>query len=101
MSTPAGPRNDADQVAVERARRKLARIKGFYTHLTIYCIVIGALFLINYLTHSGWWFYWPALGWGIGLALHAVGVFGTDALFGEGWEERKLRELTERERQRP
>ena len=101
MSTPAGPPNDADKAAYERARRKLGQIKGLHIHLTIYCIVIGGLFLINFLTRSyTWWFLWPAIGWGIGLAFHAFGVYGIDAWFGREWEERKMRELLERERER-
>ncbi len=40
------------------------------------------------------WFYWPMLGWGIGIATHAVGVFG----IGKDWEERKIQQLMEEER---
>lgn len=100
MSTPIPPHPGTDDAAYQRARRKVGQIKGFYIHATVFCIVIGGLFLINLMTGSPWWFYWPALGWGIGLAFHGFGVFGTDSLFGADWEERKVRELMERERQR-
>jgi hypothetical protein len=46
----------------------------FRQHLNIYCIVIGFLFLLNIFT-SGLddiWFIYPALAWGIGLAIHFV-----------------------------
>ena len=34
-------------------------------------IVNGGLLAINLLSSPGhWWFYWPMLGWGIGLAAH-------------------------------
>jgi len=33
------------------------------------------LFAIDWLTGGGWWFYWPMLGWGVGLAIHGMSVF--------------------------
>lgn len=38
-------------------------------------------------------FFWPALGWGIGLAFHDAGVFIEHGPFGKAWEEKKIREL--------
>jgi hypothetical protein len=100
MSTPATPPPDVDPAAYARARRKVRQIKGVHIHVTVFCIVIAGLFLINYFTGRPWWFIWPAIGWGIGLAFHAFGVYGTETLFGSDWEERKMRELIERERRK-
>jgi hypothetical protein len=63
---------DREEFEKERARKtRLLRRKGrFYRHLWSYLIVIGALLLINTLTPGPWWFQWPALGWGIGLAFN-------------------------------
>ncbi len=49
----------------EWLRRKRSK---FHAHLWSYLIVNGALFLINIMTPGPWWFQWPVLGWGIGLA---------------------------------
>ena len=56
----------------ERTRRlQLQRRKArFHRHIWSYIIVIGALLLINSMTAGPWWFQWPALGWGIGLAFN-------------------------------
>ena len=35
----------------------------------------AALLLINHFTPGTWWFQWPLLGWGIGLAFHFKAVF--------------------------
>jgi hypothetical protein len=61
---------DKEEFQRERARKKrlLRRKAHFHRHLWSYLIVIGALLLINLLTPGPWWFQWPALGWGIGLA---------------------------------
>jgi len=85
---------------LERARKHVAELRGLYVHVTVYCLVIGALFLINFVSGRPWWFFWPALGWGIGLAFHAFGVYGRDAVFGRAWEERKMREYLERQNAR-
>jgi hypothetical protein len=34
------------------------------------------LFVINVLADGEWWFYWPLIGWGIGLGVHALAVYG-------------------------
>jgi len=44
--------------------------EGFRRHLRAYVGVIGFLFVIDVITGDGLWFYWPALGWGLGLFLH-------------------------------
>ena len=63
---------DKEVFEKERARktRLLRRKARFHRHLWSYIIVIGALLLINTMTAGPWWFQWPALGWGIGLAFN-------------------------------
>jgi hypothetical protein len=39
-----------------------------------------------------------AFYWGIGLAFHALGVFGNNVFFGKDWEERKIREIMEKDK---
>jgi hypothetical protein len=77
----------------ERARKRVAELKGFYGHFAIYSGTMLLLFCIDFLTGGGWWFYWPLLGWGIGVLAHAISVFGIDGIFGSEWEEKKIREL--------
>ena len=67
----------------------------------IYVLVNIFLLLNNLLTDpSSLWFYWPLLGWGIGLAAHAFLVFAAGGTLGKEWEERKIREIMEQERNR-
>jgi hypothetical protein len=41
----------------------------------VYLAVNALLIVINLATTPGkYWFYWPLLGWGIGIAGHAFGV---------------------------
>lgn len=73
------------------AKKKVQNLKGFYTHLLVYILVNAGLVVLNLLTYKGnIWFFWPLLGWGIGLASHAFSIFGQNKLFGKDWEERKI-----------
>ena len=76
-----------EQQRYERARARVKALKGFYTHATIYVIVNIFLFLIDLLTGGGWWFYWPLLGWGIGLGVHALNVFGFSGRLGRAEDQ--------------
>jgi hypothetical protein len=60
----------------------------------VYVLVNAFLILIDIVTSPGdYWFFWPLLGWGIGLVLHAVSVFGLGHWLGPEWEEKKIEEI--------
>ncbi len=78
----------------EMARKRVEDLKGFYMHLFVYIIVNLGLFLLNILTAPrALWFYWPLIGWGIGVAIHGFVVLVGGAVFGKNWEEKKIREI--------
>ena len=86
--------DDPAALAEKKARKRVAAERGFYASLATYVAVISGLAALNLLTSPGhWWFVYPMLGWGIGVASHAASVFGMPGL-GRAWEERRLRELT-------
>ncbi|MEO8603850.1 MAG: ATP-binding protein [bacterium] len=82
----------SDAQVLQRARKRAKAEVGFYTHQMSYLGVIAILALINLFTTSYPWFIWPALGWGIGLFSHYMGVFG-----GRVMRERYLEPAVERE----
>jgi len=78
----------------EKAKKRVEEIKGFYSHLIVYVSVNIVLLIINLVTSPGsLWFFWPLLGWGIGVFFHAMGVFVFSKFPGKQWEERKIKEL--------
>lgn len=85
-----------DNERYQRARRRVKELKEFYTHLGSYVMVIGFLAVIDIATGDGFWFYWPAFGWGIAVVIHAANTF-SPGFFGSDWEERKIRELMEKD----
>lgn len=74
-----------------QARKHANALRELYVHLGVYGIVIGFLFIIDVITGGNLWFYWPALAWGVAVAIHAVTVYG-EGVFGKQWEDRKVRE---------
>lgn len=85
-----------EEAAYYRAKKRVEDIKGFFGNLVAYCVVIPFLIFINYKTSWDYqWFWFPMLGWGMGIIFHAFGVFG----YGKEWEERKIKEILEKEQQ--
>lgn len=90
-----------DQTGYERAKKRVREIRGFYQHLLVYVLVNLGLFVLNVLTTPDeLWFYWPMLGWGIGLVAHGASVFASGGLWGASWEERKIKQLMENDQRR-
>jgi hypothetical protein len=73
----------------ERARKRARELRKFYTHVATYVLVMIGLVFVDYTDRGNWWVYWPAVGWGIVVAMHAFETFST------GWEKRKIRQLME------
>jgi len=93
-----------------KAQKRVKEIKGFYWHLLWYVVV--NIFItfgseVRHLLHGGsisdvdfhygnfsvWLF------WGIGLFFHWFGVFGKHLTFSKGWEERKIKELMNQDKE--
>ena len=77
-----------DQKLEQRLRKQAGERVEFKRHLLSFIIIIGALWVINYLTQMNdrgivWWAIWPTLGWGIGLVFHLMSAFG-------GFNEREM-----------
>lgn len=74
-----GPRrdlaiDDLDDDALDVVDLKSRRAR-FARHLASYVVVNAALAGMNLMTGGGPWVLWVILGWGIGVALHGVGLF--------------------------
>ncbi len=88
--------SDDERDAMEYVRD----IRGFYIHAVQYVVVIAGLAAINLLTSPGYlWFLWAALGWGVAVTVHGLGVFEIVNLFGDGWERRQVARRLARSRQ--
>ncbi|MBT8256516.1 MAG: 2TM domain-containing protein [Bacteroidia bacterium] len=87
------------QAKYTRAKKKLERIKSFYTHLLIYCIFVLFFIWLNLRSSDFPWALFPILGWGLGVLGHASETFDHHIPFGKNWEERKIKEFMQEEEQ--
>lgn len=95
---------DSKEKLYKLAAKRVEEIKSFYIHLVIYVLVnIMIFFLINDYSFNNIKFHMGTLAtpffWGIGLFCHWANVFGPSVFFGKKWEEKKIRELMEKDRQ--
>lgn len=84
-----------------KAKKRVEKIKGFYTHLAVYItinIFISGVIIYgltkdgdsfseafnNFGVYSTWMF------WGIGLVFHWIGVFGSNLFFSKNWEQNQI-----------
>ncbi|WP_396637479.1 2TM domain-containing protein [Maribacter sp. R77961] len=98
-----------DRTKLNRAKKRLEELKGFYWHLAAYIgvnsfITIstiigrmsnGASFLevLDFGTFAVWFF------WGIGLFFHGMKVFSHNPIFSKAWEERQIQKYIEKDKQ--
>lgn len=93
---------------LERAKKRLDELKGFYGHLASYIVVnLGVTSIIMYgrvqdgeafgeVWDFGSFSVW--LFWGIGLFFHGLQVFSKNPIFSKHWEERQIEKYMEQER---
>lgn len=100
---------ETDRTKLNRAKKRLEELKGFYWHLAAYIgvnsfITIstiigrmsnGASFLevLDFGTFAVWFF------WGIGLFFHGMKVFSHNPIFSKAWEERQIQKYIEKDKQ--
>ena len=92
-----------------RAKKRVKAIKGFYVHFIVYVLVnifISGVIIFGLMqsgdtfveTFSNFGVYSTWVFWGIGMFFHWLGVFGFKSIgFGSDWEEKKIKELMEKE----
>jgi hypothetical protein len=82
-----------------KAKERVDELKKFYSNLAAYIVVIAFLAGVNYYGNQ-WeypWFLWAAVGWGIGVAFHAMKAFQVNPMFNKDWEERKIKEYMDKD----
>jgi 2TM domain len=88
--------------AREEARRYVRRKRILYTVVAIWLVLSLMWFTIDLLDDSSsFWFYWPMLGTGIGVAITAIVLLGMGGLFGVDWERRQMDKYLQRRDNEP
>ncbi|NHM01343.1 2TM domain-containing protein [Flavobacterium difficile] len=94
-----------EEIKYQEALSRVKKIKGFYSHAAVYVVINIAIiyFNISNLKEGESYFQYKnfltAFFWGIGLLSHGLSVFMPNWIMGENWEERKIKEFMEKEKQ--
>lgn len=67
------PNAESDEALLRRARHRAGARMGFRIHLLSFLAVNAGLAAIA-LSRGQFWFIWPLLGWGMGLAAHGLSL---------------------------
>jgi len=91
--------NSNEQNMYLKAQKRVEDIKGFYGNLTSYIVVNIGLMILNLVTSPAHlWFFYPMIGWGIGVVAHWMSVFNYMPFLSSDWEEKKIQELMRKEK---
>jgi hypothetical protein len=88
---------------VEIARRKVMRLKGFYMHAFIYLIGVIVFVLKEYFGVAFNFFplkyinFFVMAIWSTGFLISVIDILIAYHIFGEKWEERKVKRIMEKE----
>lgn len=103
---------DYNRQQVLRAEEKVKELKGFYIHLLIFLVVNLVWFIIllaigeisSYTRYGFWGMGYGQLSmilfWGIGLLSHWLILFGKNIIISKKWEDKKIKEILNKDRQR-
>ena len=80
-----------------RAKEHVEKLKGFYIHFAIYLMMMPVFIFLNIRSTGFPWAIFPIVGWGFGLAGHAMETFNYNPLLGKDWEEKKMKELMDKD----
>lgn len=94
-----------EQDKFNRAKKKVADMKGFYVHLMVY-VLVNMFILVNiYLATAkdgeSFWklgHFFTAIFWGLGLLFHGAHVFSLNPFFGKNWEEKQIQKYIDKDK---
>jgi len=81
--------------ALDRAKQHVKDVRDFYYHLMTFVFVNAMMIAIDLRVDAGGgvlgldWAYWVILGWGLGIAGHAISVFFGDYRAQKLYEQEK------------
>jgi 2TM domain len=93
-----------DELRYQEALKRVKKVKGFYTHLIVFIVINIMIFIVKYqeleVNENFLQFktFFTFLCWGVGLFAHGLSVFLPSMVLGRDWEERKIKQLMEKDK---
>lgn len=83
--------NDREKTA--KALERVQDVNGFYIHGLVFLLVNALLLGLNLaFSPEVLWMPWVFFGWGLGVLLHALLVFGRTPAFITRWQLRRIKD---------
>ncbi len=85
----------------KKAKERVHQLRAFYTHFTVFLVISIPSLIIGWIISKPvfYSFLIGYAGWGLGVLIHAIVTFEFFNLWGKDWEERKLKEIMQKEEQ--
>lgn len=97
--------NAQDEIKYQEVVKRVKKIKGFYTHAAVYVVINIMIVILNIQdlepgeSYFKLEYFFTAFFWGLGLLTHGLSVFLPNILLGSNWEEKKIKQLMEKDKQ--
>jgi hypothetical protein len=89
MDKPSGQANVSNEEFLALAH--VRAVKAFYLHAAQFVVVVGIMAVVNFAAYPQYlWVKWVALGWGSGVLIHGLQVFGKVPFLTVDWEKRQV-----------
>ena len=98
-STPSS--SNAQGISNEEilALAHVRKLKGFYSHLIRYIVIVGCLAIFNFIKSPAYfWVIWVAFGWGLGVLFHGLRVFQLSPFDTAEWEKKQVEKYLNRKK---
>ncbi|POS02845.1 2TM domain-containing protein [Flavobacterium croceum] len=98
------PTNE-EELKYYTAINRVKKIKGFYIHVIVFIVINVANFISKaqqlqvHETLFQFKYFSTFLVWGVILVAHGLSVFLPNIILGQNWEEQKIKELIDKEKQ--
>ncbi|WP_326981520.1 2TM domain-containing protein [Chryseobacterium sp. MYb264] len=92
-----------NEIRYKAAARRVKKIKSFYVFTFVYFAVNLFILYLNYSGLKGGESIWQLkyfslpFFWGVGLICYGMNVFFSGFILGNNWEEKKIKELMDKE----
>ena len=98
--------NNENNIKYLNAKKRVKQVKGFYIHALVFVLVNAFIIMMKVINGQHVAGepqikisrFLTIIIWGIGLFAHGLSVFLPNFILGKNWEEKKIRELMERNR---
>ena len=98
--------NNENNIKYLNAKKRVKQVKGFYIHALVFVLVNAFIIMMKVINRQHVAGepqikisqFLTIIIWGVGLVAHGLSVFLPNFILGKNWEEKKIRELMDKDK---